>query len=44
MNWTIEEIVSCFVNYTKCNWEDYVVDLNVAYNRLVQDTTTFLRF
>ena len=44
MNWKIEEMIRCFVNYDKSNWDENLVDFEGAYTSSVQATTSFTLF
>ena len=44
MNQKTEEMIRCFVNYDKSNWDENLVNFEVAYNSSVQATTTFTHF
>ena len=44
MNRKIEEMIRSFVNYDKSNWDEFLVDFEVAYNSSAHATTTFTPF
>ncbi len=39
VNQKVEEMIRAFANYKKDNWEEYLVDFEVAYNSAVNSTT-----
>jgi len=43
-NRKIEEMIRCFVNFSKDNWDEHLVDFEVAYNSSVHATTSFSPF
>ena len=44
MNRKIEEIIRCFADYSKTNWDEHIVEFEVAYNSSVHSSTTFTPF
>ena len=44
MNRKIEEMIRSFTNYDKSNWDEYLIEFEVAYNSSVHATTTFTPF
>ena len=44
VNKKLEEMIPAFVNYNQDNWDNHLVELEVAYNSSVHSTTTFSPF
>lgn len=44
MNRKIEEMIRCFANYDKSNWDEHLIEFEVAYNSSVHSSTTFTPF
>lgn len=44
VNKKIEEMIRCFVNHKQNNWDEHLVEFEVAYNSSVHATTTFTPF
>ena len=44
MNRKLEEMIRSFANFDKSNWDQYLVDFEVAYNSAVNATTGFSPF
>lgn len=43
-NRKIEEMIRCFADYNKTNWDEHIVEFEVAYNSSVHSSTTFTPF
>ena len=43
-NRKVEEMIRAFVNFRKDNWDEHLVDFEVAYNSAVHSTTSFSPF
>ncbi len=41
MNRKLEEMIRCYVDQNQSNWDDFLIDVEVAYNSSPHATTTY---
>ncbi len=44
MNRKLEEMLRCYVDQNQSNWDDFLIDVEVAYNTPLHATTTYSQF